>query len=291
MSAAAGHGGDRLAAIVADVRRQLAARRRQVPPDVLEEEARQSLLRSPRRSLRAAIRDGRRRPRPHVIAEIKRGSPAAGDLGSGIDAAARARTYAAGGARAISVVTEPDHFHGDPGDLARIRPLGLPLLRKDFIIDRYQLLESIVLGADAVLLIARILSEEALATLLAEARELGLECLVEINDEEDAARAVRVGAELIGINNRDLRTFQVDPGRTARLLPLLPADATVVSASGMLRPEDALRAHREGADACLVGEALMRARDPAAWIRAVIATPEAGTSGAEAGARAGGLAP
>lgn len=266
---------DRLQPIVADVTRRLEERRRQVPEAELEQRALAVLTADPRRSLLAAIQGGRSRPVPPVVAEIKRGSPAAGDLGRETDGAARAQVYARAGAAAISVVTEPDHFHGDPGDLARVRPVGLPVLRKDFIVSRYQLLESVLLGADVVLLIARILTGEQLKSLMEDAAGLGLECLVEINDEDEAAMALRAGANLIGINNRDLRNFTIDIGRTARLLPLVAGQATVISASGMREPEDVVRAHRQGADACLVGGALMRAPDPAAWLEAVAKAAQA----------------
>ncbi|PZN13215.1 MAG: indole-3-glycerol phosphate synthase [Bacillota bacterium] len=272
---------NRLERIVASVRRRLAERRAAVPEAELEAQAATALARSPRRSLRAAIAGGRHRPAPHIIAEIKRASPAAGVLAGGgdpaaFDSLAQARRYARGGAAAISVVTEPDHFHGDPGDLARVRPLGLPVLRKDFILSRYQLLESALLGADAVLLIARILPPVELGRLLREATSLGLEALVEINDERDAEVALDAGATLIGINNRDLRTFEVDRQRTARLLPLLPPTVTLVAASGIATPEDARRLHALGADACLVGEALMRSAQPEVWLARAAGTIEAG---------------
>lgn len=296
---------NRLERIVAGVRRRLAERQERVPEAELEARAAAALEASPRRSLRAAIAGGRHRPAPYIIAEIKRASPAAGVLARGGDAAAfdaqdQARRYARGGASAISVVTEPDHFQGDPRDLARVRPLGLPVLRKDFILSRYQLLESAVLGADAVLLIARILAPGDLERLLREAAALGLEALLEVNDEREAEVAVAAGATLVGINNRDLRTFEIDPERTARLLPLLPAGVTVVAASGIATPEQAHRLHALGADACLVGEALMRSGDPEAWLAralrgggrdeggAGLTAPPAGRAGASAPAAGGG---
>ncbi|HEY8393470.1 MAG TPA: indole-3-glycerol phosphate synthase TrpC [Thermaerobacter sp.] len=265
---------NRLERILDSVRRRLEERQARVPEEELEARAAVTLQQSPRRGLRAAIAGGRHRPAPFIIAEIKRASPAAGVLARGgdpaaLDAGEQARRYALGGAAAISVVTEPDHFHGDPGDLARVRPLGLPVLRKDFIFSRYQLLESACWGADAVLLIARILTAGQLERLLREAAALGLEVLVEVNDERDTERALAAGATLIGINNRDLRTFQIDPQRTARLLPLLPPGVTVVAASGIATPEQARRLHTLGVDACLVGEALMRSGDPATWLARV----------------------
>ncbi|HEX6988851.1 MAG TPA: bifunctional indole-3-glycerol phosphate synthase/phosphoribosylanthranilate isomerase [Bacillota bacterium] len=265
---------DRLQQILVDVRRRLEERRAQTPEAVLRsrvgDPARGAGAASgrERRSLVAAVQGGRDDSRPRIIAEIKYRSPAAGDLGIPGDAARRARQYGAGGACAVSVVTEPDHFGGDPADLERARAAGLPVLRKDFVIDAYQLLESVLLGADAVLLIARILAPRQLVGLLAEARELGLEALVEVNDEADVERALAAGADLIGINSRDLRTFEIDPGRTERLLALLPEPVSVVAASGLKSPGDVRFAHSLGVDACLVGEALMRAADPAGWLAA-----------------------
>lgn len=261
---------DRLQRIVADVRRRLEARRQQVPEPVLRRRVEERLgeARGPRdfRSLAAALAGGRYDRRPRIIAEIKRRSPAAGDIGSQADAARMAGIYAAGGACAVSVVTEPDHFGGDPADLERVRPAGLPVLRKDFIVDPYQVLESALLGADAVLLIARLLDARRLAHLMEEARRVGLEALVEVNDEADVETALAAGAALVGINNRDLRTFDIDPGRTERLLTLLPEDVLVVAASGLAAPEDVQRVHALGVDGCLVGQALMQAPDPSAWL-------------------------
>lgn len=272
-------GSDRLAPIVQDVRRRLAHRQQQIPEAVLQRETEQILNRDPRRSLYRAIAGGRHARVPRIIAEVKRASPAAGDLGSLVDAGSQAHLYRQGGASAISVVTEPDHFNGDIRDLAAVRPVGLPVLRKDFIFDRYQLLESVVAGADVVLLIARILDTERLGELLQQAETLGLECLVEINDEQEAAMAIRAGATLIGINNRDLRSFTIDRNRTRRLAPLVADHAVVVSASGMMSVDDVLDAHAAGVDACLIGEALMRADDPVTWLRSItgaVGVPQAG---------------
>lgn len=264
---------DRLQQIVTDVKHRLEERKRRVPEAVLREQV-QSLLGEPsqgagrRRSLAAVLRGGRFDRQARIIAEVKRRSPAAGDMGHQVDAGRQARLYAAGGACAVSVVTEPDHFGGDPGDLERVRGAGLPVLRKDFVIDPYQVLESALLGADALLLIARLLTAGRLAELLAEVRAAGLEALVEVNDEADVGVALEAGATLIGINNRDLRTFRIDPARTERLLTLLPEDVLVVAASGMKRPDDVRQAHALGVDGCLVGEALMRSPDPARWLAA-----------------------
>ncbi|QIA27359.1 indole-3-glycerol-phosphate synthase [Thermaerobacter sp. PB12/4term] len=265
----------RLAAIVASVERRLAERQARRPEAVLERAVEEVLARKPRRSLAAALAGGRRRPAPAVIAEIKRASPAAGRLagtgGGSFDPEAQARAYVEGGAAALSVVTEPDHFQGDVADLGRVRPLGLPVLRKDFIVSRYQLLESVLAGADAVLLIARIVPPRSLARLVRAAEEAGLEPFVEVNDRRDVEAAVAAGARLIGVNHRDLDTFTLDPGRFAELVPLLPEEAIRVAASGIATPLRARELHALGADAVLVGEALMRSGHPAGWLRQLAA--------------------
>ncbi len=179
-----------------------------------------------------------------------------------------ARAYEAGGAAAVSVLTDARYFGGSLEDLKAVRAaVGLPVLRKDFIIDPYQLLESAAAGADAVLLIARALPGERLPRLLAKARALGLEALVEVHDEAEMAAARAAGATVIGINNRDLATFGVDTGLTARLAPLAPAGAVVVSESGITAPADIAELTAAGAVAFLVGETLMRAGDPVAALR------------------------
>ncbi|GAB6876514.1 indole-3-glycerol phosphate synthase TrpC [Thermaerobacter litoralis] len=278
--AAPGSGAGRLAAIVASVQRRLAERQARRPEAALERAVEQVLQREPRRSLAAVLAGGRHRPVPAVIAEIKRASPAAGRLagagGGGFDPVEQARAYRAGGAAALSVVTEPDHFHGDRADLERVRPLGLPVLQKDFVVSRYQLLESVLAGADAVLLIARIVPPRELARLVRAAEELGLEPFVEVNDRRDVEAAVAAGARLIGVNHRDLDTFAIDPERFAALVPLLPDEAVRVAASGIVTPDRARELHALGADGVLVGEALMRSGDPAGWLRVLVAGPGGG---------------
>lgn len=244
----------------------LAVRDRETMADLAHE----TLRRDPRRGLLAALAGGRVGRRPRVIAEVKRGSPAAGTFGLGADAAALAERYAAGGAAAISVVTEPDHFRGDPGDLARVRAaVPLPVLQKDFIVDPYQVYEAVVLGADALLLIAAILSPEELRDLLALARKLDLTALVEVNTPAETAAAVAAGARLIGINNRNLRTFNVDLATTEEVVPLIPPSVTVVGASGVRSVADAARVAAAGVDALLVGESLVRSGDPTGMVRAL----------------------
>ncbi|MGH2755097.1 MAG: indole-3-glycerol phosphate synthase TrpC [Actinomycetota bacterium] len=205
-------------------------------------------------------------PATAVIAEIKRATPSRGDLDLDLDTRKLAAAYRDGGAAAISVLTEPDRFKGSLEDLAAAREVGLPVLRKDFIIDPWQILEARAWGADAVLLIVRINGDE-FETLVKTTASLGMDALVEVYDENDLERAAVAGASLIGINNRDLETFEVDPDRTRRLAPLVPDGATVVALSGVTtRPEvEALAA--AGADAVLVGESLVTAEDPAAKLR------------------------
>lgn len=208
-----------------------------------------------------------------VIAEIKRASPSKGDIAPGMDAAEQALRYAKGGAAGISVLTEPAWFKGTLDDLRGAREavgaLGEArpgLLRKDFLIDEYQLLEARAHGADAVLLIVACLDDETLARLLACSRELGMEAMVEVNSAEEMERAGAVGARLVGINNRDLRSFEVDLGTTDRLAGGAPAEAMLAALSGINTREDVARFEEVGAKAVLVGEALMRAADPAAMI-------------------------
>ena len=206
-----------------------------------------------------------------VIAEIKRASPSRGVLGPNLDPVATAKLYEAGGAAAISVVTEPDFFQGDLAWIDAIRPeVRLPILLKDFVLDSWQLVDAAARGADAALLIAALLSDTQLRRLIGEARLIGLDCLVEVHDEAELARAVRAGATLLGINNRDLRTFEVDLGTSARLLPLVPPLVTAVAESGILSGAELAPLRATRCDAVLVGEALVTSSDPGATLRALI---------------------
>jgi indole-3-glycerol phosphate synthase len=200
-----------------------------------------------------------------VIAEFKRRSPSAGELAAAPDIGAVVGAYERGGAAAVSVLTEGPNFGGELSDLQTAgEACGLPLLRKDFIVDPFQLGESVAAGADAVLLIVAGLEQEQLAALHEQALDLGLDPLVEVHDERELERALEAGAAIVGINNRDLRDFTVDVTRTERLLGEVPAGVLVVSESGISDPEQLERLRERGVDAVLVGEALMRARDPAA---------------------------
>lgn len=205
-------------------------------------------------------------PEVAVIAEIKRTSPSAGDLDRNLNAADLARAYADGGAAAISVLTEPDHFNGSREDLEAALTVGLPVLRKDFIIDELQVLESRAWGADAVLLIVRCVGDR-LDILLGATRALGMDSLVEVFDERDLEVALGCGAKVIGVNHRDLETFEVDPDRTAKLAPQIPDDVLLVGLSGVKEPADIVALGSIGARAVLVGEALVTADDPAAELR------------------------
>jgi len=218
--------------------------------------------------LRAALADvdPPRDPMPHfraagssVIAEVKRKSPSKGALAEIPDPAALAAEYAAGGAGAISVLTEQRRFGGSLDDLRAVRAVvDVPVLRKDFIVTEYQLLEARAAGADLALLMAVSLPGDRLRRLHDFARELGLTVLLEVHDEEETARAVDVGAELIGVNARDLRTLEVDLDVFGRLAPLIPQDRVKVAESGIFGPADVRRFVGEGAQVVLVGEALVK---------------------------------
>jgi len=197
-----------------------------------------------------------------LIAEVKQASPSRGMLSPNFNPIELARTYAEGGAAAISVLTEANYFMGSIEHLAEIKEVvGLPLLRKDFIFDLYQVYESRAYGADALLLIAFILSQEQLKELVSLSHSLGLRCLVEVHNEEEVGRAVLSEAEIIGINNRDLTTFTVDITTTHRLRPLIPQERIVVSESGIKTKRDIEKLEKWGVDAVLVGEALVTTRN------------------------------
>jgi len=196
------------------------------------------------------------------ICEVKKASPSKGVIADDFPYLAIAREYEAAGAAAISVLTEPDFFLGDPRYLREIAAdVKIPVLRKDFVIDPYQLYEAKIWGAQAALLICALLDTETLRSYITIAAELGLSTLVEIHDEAEAEQAVAAGARIIGINNRDLKTFNVDLGVTARLRKLIPADIITVAESGIKSPDDIRALKGSGIDAVLIGESLMRAPD------------------------------
>lgn len=217
-----------------------------------------------------------------IIAEVKRASPSRGPLAAIPDAAALARAYAAGGARAVSVLTEPRHFRGSLADLEAVAAVGLPALRKDFVIDRYQVWEARAAGAAAVLLIVAALDDHALAGLLAETAAAGLDVLVEAHTAGEAARAAAAHAAaatgrplVLGINARDMATLEVDLTLFARLRDAVPADAVAVAESGVRGPDDVRAYLAAGADAVLVGEHAATAPDPAAAVAALAAVTTA----------------
>jgi len=201
---------------------------------------------------------------PAIIAEIKRASPSKGDIMPGLDPAAVAREYVAAGAAAISVLTDV-HFKGTLDDLRAVRDaVEVPLLRKDFIFDPYQVYEARAAGADCILLIAAMLKEGELRSLAALARELGMATLVESHNEAEFALAVKIGASLIGVNNRDLHTFVTDIAVTERLLAGYNGDALIVTESGIDSPADVQRLDAAGARAFLIGESLLKGGMPRA---------------------------
>jgi indole-3-glycerol phosphate synthase len=222
-----------------------------------------------RRSLAGALR---RAGAIACIAEFKRRSPSAGWINEKADLEQTVRAYAAGGASAISVLTDEPFFAGRLRDLKPARlASGVPVLRKDFVVDAYQIAEAAAAGADAILLIVAALDDQKLAELLATARAMRLDALVEAHDHAEVERAVAAGAEIIGINNRDLRTFTVDRELAIRLRSSIPADRIVVAESGIRNAADVARLRDAGVDAILVGETLMRAPDPAAALRGLLA--------------------
>lgn len=250
----------------------------QIIDGVREDLARREASR-PLADVRAALADAPapRDPMPHlrsagasVIAEVKRRSPSKGDLADIPDPTVLAAAYARGGAAAISVLTEERRFNGSLADLVAVRAaVDVPLLRKDFIVTSYQLVEARAAGADLALLIVAALDDDTLRRLHDEARELGLTVLVEVHDEAETERAVELGAELVGVNARNLKTLAVDNDTFARLAPLVPEDRVLVAESGITGVGDVARFVGEGARAVLVGEALVKDGDPEAAVAAM----------------------
>jgi indole-3-glycerol phosphate synthase len=207
-----------------------------------------------------------------LIAEVKRASPSKGDLNVNLDAVALAKTYADNGAKAISVLTEEHYFKGSGQDLAAVKKAlpNVPVLRKDFILDPYQLYEARAWGADAVLLIMAILDYGTLQYLVAESHRLGMQCLLEVHDKDELKRALKCDTRLIGINNRNLQTMEVDINITQELSPLIPPRRVVVSESGIKGREDIKKLKAWGVDAVLIGEALVTASDIPARIKELL---------------------
>ncbi len=249
--------------ILGHKRAELAAARHREAPEQLARRA--EALAAPLRDFAGAIARG---PEPRVSAEVKRRSPSRGEIRANFDPVACAVAFAEGGAAAISVLTDESFFGGHLDFLAAVRgAVAMPLLRKDFVIDAYQVDEARVAGADAVLLIAAALAKGELASLRARAEALGLCALVEVHDEAELDAALASGARVIGINNRDLRTFETDLAVTERLAPRVPKGVVVVAESGIFTRTDMTRLAASGAHAFLVGESLMRAADVAGALR------------------------
>lgn len=245
--------------LLASTRARVAEAKQKLSEDMLEQ--RIAAL-APPLDLRSALL----RERPSLIAEIKRATPSRGPLNLDLDAARLASAYSEAGAAAISVLTEPEFFKGSLEDLQAARASAVPLLRKDFIVDPFQLLEARAAGADAVLLIVRILGHD-LAPLVAATRSLGMVPFVEVFHADDVENALAAGADVIGINHRDLDTFEVDGARTAKLAPGLPEDVVIVALSGVSTRQEVEDLATAGAHAVLVGESLVTAADPGAKVR------------------------
>ena len=267
--------------IVAATRAELAERQARTPLETLRAQA----------ATAPAPRDFAAALRPHpagparLIAEVKRASPSKGLLAERFDPVAQATAYAAGGAAAISVLTEPRYFLGALEHLSAVRAaVDVPVLRKDFLLDPYQVYEARAAGADAALLILALLDDALAADLLGLIRSLGMEALVEAHNAAEVERAVRLGASVIGVNARDLRTFSVDTAASLRLRALVPRDRIFIAESGVTSWRDVAQARAWGADAALVGEALMRAADPIAMTRALVTAPGGATSALFGGA-------
>jgi indole-3-glycerol phosphate synthase len=250
--------------IIAQKRQEVEQRKKETPLSYLQERiARQK----PVLDLAPALKGDHIR----LIAEVKQASPSRGMLTSNFNPIRLAQAYAEGGAAAISVLTEANYFMGSNEHLAAIKEVvGLPLLRKDFIFDPYQIYESRAYGADALLLVAAILSQGQLEELMSLSHSLRLRCLVEVHDEGEVERAVLSDAEIIGINNRDLNTFSVDINTARRLRPLVPKGKIVVSESGIKSRKDMEKLRKWGVDAVLVGEALVTASDVRAKMKELL---------------------
>jgi indole-3-glycerol phosphate synthase len=254
-----------LARIAGDVRSEVERRRKQVPLSALEDRA---LFRAPTRGFAQSLGGERRR----IVAEVKRASPSKGLIRNDFEPVAIAIGYATHGASAISVLTEERFFQGSLEYLERIHnAVSVPLLRKDFIIDPYQLTEAKSFGADAVLFIATLLDAGFMRELREQAHALSLDALFEVHTETELNAALAAGAQLIGINNRDLRTFEVSLATTEKLAPLVPAGIPVICESGIDSLEQIRQVEAWGIHVFLVGESLMRAREPGAKLAELLA--------------------
>ena len=261
---------DILDRIAAYKREDVRARKAERSQDEIERLA--SAASAPR-GFRSALEAAHERTgRPALIAEIKKASPSKGLIRADFEPASLARAYEAGGAACLSVLTDGPSFQGDDAFLAQARnATTLPCLRKDFLLDPWQVAESRALGADCILIILAMVDDALAADLLAEAERFGMDALIETHDEAEMARACELGGDLVGVNNRSLRTFEVDLETTALLSILSPVRALLVSESGIFTPDDVSRVHDAHAQAILVGESLMRQPDVEAATRALLA--------------------
>ena len=259
---------DILASIAAYKREEVAARKTATPRDSIEAAARAA---SPPRGFARALAAAHAPGRLALIAEIKKASPSRGLIRADFRPADLARAYEAGGAACLSVLTDAPSFQGAEAFLEQARAASaLPCIRKDFMVDPWQIAESRALGADCILVILAIADDGLAGELMAEAARWGMDALVEVHDAAEMARAAGLGARLIGVNNRDLRNFEVDLANTERLAAMAPPDALLVTESGIFTPADVERLERAGAKAMLVGESLMRQADVEAATRALL---------------------
>jgi indole-3-glycerol phosphate synthase len=256
---------DKIAAYKRDEVRNRRAVRSQADVDTAARAA------SPPRGFRAALERAHAPGRLALIAEIKKASPSKGLIRADFDPPALARSYEAGGAACLSVLTDSPSFQGADSFLTTAREaVSLPALRKEFLVDPWQVAESRALGADAILVILAMVDDSLAAELMSEAARFGMDALVEVHDEAEMARAVMLGATLVGVNNRDLRTFEIDLAITENLAALAPPNALLVTESGIFSNADAARLEQSGARAMLVGESLMRQADVTAATRALL---------------------
>jgi indole-3-glycerol phosphate synthase len=261
---------DILSKIAAYKREEVARRMAERPKARMEAAARQA---DPPRGFRAALERAHTAGRLALIAEVKKASPSKGVIRADFDPPALARSYEEGGAACLSVLTDGPSFQGADVYLQHARAaVALPCLRKEFLLDPWQVAESRALGADAVLVILAMVDDALAQALIAAARAFGMDVLVEAHDEPELDRAAALGADLVGVNNRDLRTFRTDLAVTERLAARAPAGALLVTESGIFTPQDAARLEAAGARAMLVGESLMRQEDVAQATRALLGT-------------------